>query len=317
MTGKCFAVRRASSVRGIRQLCEFGDSGIRVEEPPLNEVLDDQLPDDNAGRTARSGTTQEQPRIGRRIAPQSLYRIEQFLDSLRGTLRLIPIFTVLVRRTMPCEKTRLLIVDDRQLIRTSISQLFAEIGYSVRCAQDGLSALRELREEIPDILLSDLNMPGMCGYELLRVVRRRFPSIQVIAMSGAFSGDEVPSGVAADAFYQKGNSMTALLRTIESLRLMERRDPLPARIAVPLLIQRDESDTFSEALVKIACYECLRTFSQPICGSCSRERTTNCIYCGSSIRYTVVEAFNQMPLRSFYPRADVEISAQGATDVGD
>jgi CheY-like chemotaxis protein len=317
MRAKCFPARRASSARGIRQLYEIGDGRIRVDEPPLNAVLHDQLPDDNAGKPALSGTPEEQLRTSRRLAPQSLYKIEQFFDSLRGTLALVPIFIVLVRRTMPCEKARLLIVDDKQLVRTSISHLFAEIGYSVRSAQDGFSALRELREEIPDILLSDLNMPGMSGYELLRVVRRRFPSIQVIAMSGAFSGDEVPSGVAADAFYQKGSSMGALLRIIESLRLMERRDPLPVRIVAPLLIQRNESDTFREAHVMIACSECLRTFPQPIYGSGSRERTTNCIYCGSSIRYSVVEPLNQMPLRSFYRRAGAEISAHGASDAGD
>jgi len=249
--------------------------------------------------------------------PQDLYKIEQFSDSLRGTLRLVPIFIALVRRMMSCEKTRLLVVDDSQVIRKSISHLFAEIGYSVRCAQDGFSALRELREEIPDVLLSDLNMPGMSGYELLRVVRRRFPSIQVIAMSGAFSGDEVPSGVAADAFYQKGSSMGALLRIIESSRLMERRDPLPVRSAAPLLIQRNEGDTFRQAHVTIACSECLRTFPQPLHGSGSRERTTNCIYCGTSIQYSVVEPLDQMPPQSFYRRAGAEISAQGASDVGD
>lgn len=218
---------------------------------------------------------------------------------------------------MLCEKARLLIVDDKQLIRTSLSHLLTALGYAVRSAEDGFAALRELREEVPDILLSDLNMPGMCGYELLRVVRRRLPSIQVIAMSGAFSGDEVPSGVVADAFYQKGSSMGALLRIIESLRLMERRDPLPVRIAPPLLIQRDESGTFGEAHVTIACSECLRTFPLPLYGAASRERTTNCIYCGSSIQYSVVEPVNQMPLPSFYRRDGAEISARGASDVGD
>jgi CheY-like chemotaxis protein len=214
---------------------------------------------------------------------------------------------------MPCEEARLLIVDDKQLIRESISHLFAEIGYSVRSAQDGFSALRELREEVPDILLSDLNMPGMCGYELMRVVRRRFPAIWVIAMSGAFSGNEVPSGVAADAFYQKGSNLGALLRIIESLRLMERRDPLPARIAAPIQIQRD---TFREARVAIACSECLRTFPQLIHGHGSRERTTNCIHCGSSIRYSVQESLDQMPLPSLYRGAGAEISAQSASDAG-
>jgi len=64
-------------------------------------------------------------------------------------------------------------------------------------------------------LLSDLNI--MSGFELLSMVRRRFPTVRVIAMSGAFSGNQVPCGVTADAFYEKGNSVAAPLKAIESL----------------------------------------------------------------------------------------------------
>jgi CheY-like chemotaxis protein len=108
---------------------------------------------------------------------------------------------------MPETPARLLVVDDEPSIRTSMSHVLAEIGYRVRVAEDGFAALLELRKEIPDILVCDLNMPGMSGFELLSVVRRRFPMIRTIAMSGAFCGDEAPSGVAADAFYQKGSSL--------------------------------------------------------------------------------------------------------------
>jgi len=97
--------------------------------------------------------------------------------------------------------TKLLIVDDDPSIRDLLSETLTEIGFSVRSAEDGPSALAEIRKDIPDILLSDLNMPGMPGFELLSVVHSHSPSIPLIAMSGAFSGDEVPSGVAADAFY--------------------------------------------------------------------------------------------------------------------
>ncbi|MGA3048161.1 MAG: response regulator, partial [Terracidiphilus sp.] len=56
-------------------------------------------------------------------------------------------------------KPKLLIVDDDQSVRTSLSLLLAEMGYSVRMAEDGLSALAQMQMELPDILLSDLNMP--------------------------------------------------------------------------------------------------------------------------------------------------------------
>jgi CheY-like chemotaxis protein len=125
---------------------------------------------------------------------------------------------------MPETKASLLVVDDDPVIRTSLSQIFAGEGYRVRCASEGSSALAEIRRETPEMLLSDLNMPGMSGFELLSVVRSEFPGIQVIAMSGAYSGPEIPSDVAADAFYEKGGSVVPLLRMMRSL-------PPPERIA--------------------------------------------------------------------------------------
>src|SRR5277367_2595055 len=119
------------------------------------------------------------------------------------------------RLAMPDEKATLLLVDDDASIRKSLSLILAESGHKIRSAADGFSALVEIRNEIPDILLSDLYMPGMSGFELLSVVRRRLPAIQVIAMSGAFSGDGVPPGVAADAFHEKGTNLQSLLQIIE------------------------------------------------------------------------------------------------------
>ncbi|MGA9069710.1 MAG: response regulator, partial [Terracidiphilus sp.] len=68
---------------------------------------------------------------------------------------------------MPSSKATMLIVDDEPSIRFSLSQSLAEMGYCARLATDGFSALREIRNRLPDFLLSDLNMPGMSGFELL------------------------------------------------------------------------------------------------------------------------------------------------------
>ena len=190
---------------------------------------------------------------------------------------------------MPESKARLLIVDDEPSIRSSMSHVLAEIGYGVRCAEDGFSALGELRKEIPDILLSDLNMPGMTGFELLSAVRRRFPAIWTVAMSGMFSGDEVPSGVAADAFYQKGSSMGSLLRILEALPRPERKRPAHQKAEEIIWIHPNGSDPAGVEYVTIACPECLRTFPHPLVGSHSQIRETECIFCRSSIHFAIVE----------------------------
>ena len=58
-------------------------------------------------------------------------------------------------------KKRILVVDDKECIRTSMSLVLTEMGYQVRSVDDGLAALRAIRKDTPEILLSDLNMPGL------------------------------------------------------------------------------------------------------------------------------------------------------------
>ena len=123
--------------------------------------------------------------------------------------------------TLSNQKT-LLIVDDDAPLRLALCDLFGESGYRARCAEDGFSALQEIRQEVPDIVLSDLNMPGMSGFEFLSAVRRSFPAIRVIAMSGAFSGSGVPPGVAADAFFAKGADLGSLKRIVKVIASVDK-----------------------------------------------------------------------------------------------
>jgi CheY-like chemotaxis protein len=116
---------------------------------------------------------------------------------------------------MPEANLTVLIVDDEPLIRNSMSHILTSLGHRVRCAEDGFTALARIKEACPDVLLSDLNMPGMSGFELLAEVRRRCPGIYVIATSGSFSGTQVPQGVVADAFYEKATSLSLLFQIIE------------------------------------------------------------------------------------------------------
>lgn len=78
---------------------------------------------------------------------------------------------------VPKHKTRILVVEDDATVRLTISALLREQGYDVSVAIDGFDALLQLEQNIPGLILSDLNMPQMSGFELLSVVRRRFPEI--------------------------------------------------------------------------------------------------------------------------------------------
>jgi len=191
--------------------------------------------------------------------------------------------------------TTLLIVDDEPAIRTTLSQVLAEIGYSVRSAQNGFSALAEIRKEIPDIILSDLNIPGMCGFEFLSVVRRRFPSIWTIAMSVAFSGEEVASGIAADDFYQKGSGIRSLLQIIAGLAPPDRLPDNHPVASTPLRIQRIGHDARGVPYVSITCPECLRSFSQIVDGSLTLVRETCCAHCRNPIYYAIAEPIDWAP----------------------
>jgi CheY-like chemotaxis protein len=195
---------------------------------------------------------------------------------------------------MPNIQTTVLIVDDEAAVRTSLSSVLTKIGFKVRTAEDGNSAIVALRDEVPEILISDLNMPGMSGFELLREVRTRFPHLNTIAMSGAFAGNEAPSGVAADAFYQKGSSVGSLLKLMEDLPWRE-RIPVRERVyvmhaAAPASVSRQvepqslESCADQEADALVCCPKCLRPLSQTLNEAALQKGEAFCPQCGGLIQ---------------------------------
>ncbi|MFY9744877.1 MAG: response regulator [Acidobacteriaceae bacterium] len=192
---------------------------------------------------------------------------------------------------MPNLKASLLVVDDEPTIRKTLFALLSALGYAVRSAPNGFSALDALRDEIPDLLLCDLYMPGMSGFELLSIVRRRFPSVRVIAMSAAFSGMAVPPGVAADAFYEKGKRPSLLLRIVQTMMRPPRSLVVhPPRSNAPIWIPTNGHNTSGEPYVLISCPECLRAFPQIPDKSAATLFDTKCAWCSSPIHYAIVHS---------------------------
>src|SRR5579871_6804963 len=80
-------------------------------------------------------------------------------------------------------KGRVLIVDDEVNARTALAELLRDEGYAVETAADGFKALPKLEEFAPELVVTDLKMPGLDGIELMRKVRERDPEMVVIVMT--------------------------------------------------------------------------------------------------------------------------------------
>lgn len=121
-------------------------------------------------------------------------------------------------RASPSERIRLLVVDDDEAIREITSAMLTDQGHEVLTAEDGLQALELLPHFRPDLVVTDLKMPRMSGYELIGIMRERFPQLPVIVVSGEFLPDEIPVSIDADAFLAKGGCfITALEAKITQL----------------------------------------------------------------------------------------------------
>jgi CheY-like chemotaxis protein len=182
---------------------------------------------------------------------------------------------------------KILVVEDDKVVRQTINMLLSASGYSVTDADNGFSALLCLQEELPDVLVTDLNMPEMSGFELLSVVRQRFPSIIAVATSGAYSSGAVPQGVIADAFYAKGaESSASLLEIVASA--IERGPVGHDGSTAPVWIPRNGRDHNGNPFVVLTCTECLRSFPFTVRHEPTAEvLKTPCIYCPHQVSYII------------------------------
>ncbi|MBN1478271.1 response regulator [Candidatus Sumerlaeota bacterium] len=116
----------------------------------------------------------------------------------------------------------ILVVDDEPHIRNVLSEILSECGHSVTTAANGELGVEILQTTAFDIVLTDLGMPGMSGWEVARQARRLQPSAKVVLTSGW--GNEVAEDQAVqgevDAFLPKPVSMQSLLDCVN--RLMHR-----------------------------------------------------------------------------------------------
>lgn len=79
---------------------------------------------------------------------------------------------------------KILVVDDRQMVRDVIARVLQQWGYTVDVAKNGQDALSRFAADPADLVVLDMFMPVMNGFDALVVFRRRYPDTKVLAISG-------------------------------------------------------------------------------------------------------------------------------------
>lgn len=115
------------------------------------------------------------------------------------------------------EKRRILVVDDEDALRTVLSAELNSEGYEVGTAADGMEAVSELQKMKYDLVLLDIKMPNMNGFEVLKVIKEKHSGTKVIMLTGfADLKNAIESKkLGAEDFVSKPYDLVDLLTTID------------------------------------------------------------------------------------------------------
>jgi DNA-binding response OmpR family regulator len=118
-------------------------------------------------------------------------------------------------------RDKILVADDSALVLRMATDLLSEAGYKVITAGDGITALRRAEEEHPDLVVLDLLMPRMTGFDVLREIKRneRLKGTPVLVMSGVYKEDVVSHlwEMGASGFMDKNLIADSLVFRVRSI----------------------------------------------------------------------------------------------------
>ena len=116
---------------------------------------------------------------------------------------------------------KILLVDDEEQIRKLVSTYLTRQGYDVATATDGYEALKAVRMKAPDLVITDVMMPNMNGFELTRRLRAdyRTARIPILMLSARKEADDILTGYSegADEYIAKPVEMAVLAAKIDVL----------------------------------------------------------------------------------------------------
>jgi DNA-binding response OmpR family regulator len=79
---------------------------------------------------------------------------------------------------------KILVIDDDHMVRYALSRILQRSGYDVVTASDGKRGMMLVREELPDVVITDIIMPEQEGIETISLLRHQYPRMKIIAISG-------------------------------------------------------------------------------------------------------------------------------------
>ena len=124
-------------------------------------------------------------------------------------------------------KKKLLILDDEQSILDSLSRALADLGHELILCTDPHKALEIVKVDVPQVVITDLKMPGMDGLEVLQRVKEYNPDIQVILVTGHGSIDEAVMAMKKGAYdfipkpFNKQEISSVVHRAFDKVSLLE------------------------------------------------------------------------------------------------
>ena len=122
----------------------------------------------------------------------------------------------------------MLLVDDEALGRETLAAELSERGWQVEQAREGAEALQLLHgAPLPDLLITDLAMPGMNGLAVIRAVRRRRPGLPAVLLTGLVGDGAAAEAALAEAV--RDGPFALLRKPIDAWELMTRAEALLAR----------------------------------------------------------------------------------------
>ena len=119
-------------------------------------------------------------------------------------------------------KTEIIVVDDHPIMVQGVKNIIEACDKCecIATATNGKDALKKIQQLKPDIVITDLNMPGMNGIELIKKIKRKFPDIGIIVISVHQSNIIISSAITAGALGYIDKSMTpdSLQQCIETVK---------------------------------------------------------------------------------------------------